>query len=202
MKKIALTMLRRMECDGYIFPADYYEIPGVKKFTDIEYARAYAAEQLSSYAGETIDLYVNGGLSIELLVVLQEAARLEITLTAFHFDRGTGEYVPQPVNWHPVGEQEETAAPELTLCKGRHPGMPENVVFPPVAQEQIFDYAWQEEQAMSVLKAYAGGSAAVYLSGLTPLYLTVLNVAARLNISITFYHYNFDEENYFPQKMG
>ena len=65
----------------------------------------------------------------------------------------------------------------------------------------MFDFSWQEEQAEKVLKTVKQKQVFVYLTGLTQMTLSVLNVAYRLGISVTFLHYDFDTEEYFQQRM-
>ena len=86
MNRLALTERRRMDCDGYLFPADYYEIPGVEEFQDVEAVRIHALEKLKSCEKKLVDLYLNGGLSIEVLAAIQAAARLDIRLNMWHYD--------------------------------------------------------------------------------------------------------------------
>ena len=65
MNRLALTERRKMDCDGYLFPADYYEIPGVEEFQNVEAVRNHAFEKLKSCEKGLVDLYLNGGLSVE-----------------------------------------------------------------------------------------------------------------------------------------
>ena len=89
------------------------------------------------------------------------------------------------------------------LCSGRH-CVEDNqypTIFEIITVDKIFDFSWQEEQVEKVLKKVMKKQIFVYLTGLTQMILSVLNVAYRLGISIIFLHYDVDTEEYFPQNM-
>lgn len=201
--RLALTERRKMECDGYLFPSDYYDIPGVEEFQDLEAVREYACEKLSPYRGEAVDLYLNGGLTIETLTAIWAARKLDISLALWHYDREKDRYVRQELKWRPVpaGRGAKEAAEAIYLCRGRHWGSEENCIFDAIPQDRIFDFQWQEEQAEEVLRDYSHKKIAVYVSGLTSAAVSVLNAAAKEQVSVLWMHHDYDREEYFPQSM-
>ncbi len=203
MNRLALTERRRMDCDGYLFPADYYEIPDVEEFQDIEAVRNHAFEKLKSYEKEPVDLYLNGGLSVEVLVAIQAAARLDIRLNMWHYDCEREIYFCQPLCWKPIpgGNEKETTEEEIVLCQGRHWGAEKKSVFPEIPAEKLFDFQWQEKKAREFLKVWRNQKIRIYLSGLTSAFVSVLNAASQENVSIVWLHYDYDTEDYFPQDM-
>lgn len=201
MVKLALTERRRLECDAYIFPEEYYDIPGVEEFSDLEVVKSYVRKKLEPYAAQSAAIYLNGGLSIELLSCLQIAAELDMNIVVLHYDKNTNQYVPQEVTWKPVEAENCKEADYLTLCAGRHPKVTEEYIFAEVTEDQVLDFTWQAQQAEQVLSRCKDKHVVIYLTGLTSLYISVLNAAARLGIAITFLHYNYDTEEYFPQEM-
>ena len=78
--KIALTEKRKTECDISIFPKEYYDISELCGFQDIHAVRNHAYRVLEPYTGQQVDIILNGGMSIEILCVVQVAAKLNITL--------------------------------------------------------------------------------------------------------------------------
>lgn len=219
--KIALTEKRKTECDNSIFPKDYYDIPEVNEFQNIFAVRNYAYKVLESYAGQQVDVILNGGLSIEILCVIQVAAKLGISLCVLHYDREKDIYVSQKITWNFVSdnmilneknrqayekikkERKDSDIERFILCLGRH-CVEDNqypTIFEIITVDKIFDFSWQEEQVEKVLKKVMKKQIFVYLTGLTQMILSVLNVAYRLGISIIFLHYDVDTEEYFPQNM-
>lgn len=203
MVRLALTELRKMNCDGYIFPADYYDIPGVECFRDLEAVKRHAFEKLKSYQAETADVYLNGGMSMETLAVIQAAARLDIRLNLWHYDREGETYVCQKLCWKPAvrGGEEKEAGEEMFLCRGRHWSPEEKSVFSVIPADKIFDFQWQEEQAGEALKGSRGKKVGICVSGLTSAMVSVLNAAAKEEVSVVCLHYDYDTEEYFPQDM-
>lgn len=203
MNRLALTERRRMDCDGYLFPADYYEIPGVEEFQNVEAVRNHAFEKLKSCEKGLVDLYLNGGLSVEVLAVIQAAARLDIRLNMWHYDCEREIYFCQPLRWKPVshGDEMEKAEEEIVLCQGRHWGREKKSVFAEIPVDKLFDFQWQEERAREFLKVWRNKKIRIYLSGLTSAFVSVLNAASQENVSIVWLHYDYDTEDYFPQDM-
>lgn len=203
MVYLALTKMRRIECDGYIFPEDYYDIPGVNDFQDLKAVKEYSLKKLECFRGEKVDVCLNGGMTVEILAMIQAAAELKIELILWHYDREKEDYVDQKVNWKPVHVSDEDKEPVATvvLCKGRHWSQREKAIFDTIPAERIFDFKWQEEQADQCLRDFKGRRIAIYVSGLTSAAVSVLNAAWREQISVTWLHYDYDREDYFPQCM-
>lgn len=86
----------------------------------------------------------------------------------------------------------------LALCNGRHE-MPTEVggyIFDTI--EDVTDLFAMEEIADKVLDQdlkYLD----LYVTGLTPALIAVLNVCHRNGIMVTLYHFNRETGNYFPQ---
>ena len=206
MACLALTEKRRIPCDGYIFPSEYYEIPGILHFQDLEAVRNYAFEKLKKYQGEPIDIYLNGGMSIEVLTVIQAAVKLDIKISLYHYNREKEKYICQEVLWRPVNDDRGNTIKEadqeaVSLCQGRHWGTERKSIFSIISDEQLFDFQWQELQAEKFLQNYEGKTAVIYLSGLTAAFVSVLNAAVKINVSIIWLHYDHDTEEYFAQNM-
>ncbi len=200
--KISLVKKNSLESfDSGIFPEEYYDIPGVCEYRDIESVKNYACDKLQIYRNQPVELYINGGMAIELLAALQAAAILEMEITVCHRDFDTGVYYQQPVTWRP-GDCAVSASETLfALCNGRHVTAAKKFVFEKVPTERLFDFKWQEETAMQTLSPYRHKSIKIYLTGLKPLCISTLNVAYRLGISVIWLHYDCDREEYFSQRM-
>ena len=204
MAKLALTNRRKMDVDGYIFPEDYYDIPELTGFQDVGAVERYAERKLSNHAGQEVDLYLNGGMSIEMLACVKASAKLAISLNVVHYDNLGDRYVVQPIRWRPQAvrsDRDRAPAEILGLCKRRHADLPGKKIFDTIPDELIFDFSWLDKKAKEVLGEYSGKNVAVYLSGLTSAYLSVLNVASDLGVGVTCFHYDYNTEDYFPQVM-
>lgn len=203
MNCLALTERRQMDCDGYLFPAEYYDIPGLEDFQDLRTVKDYVLEKMKQYQGKAVNVYLNGGMTIETLTVIQAAARLDIQLNLQHYDFEKDAYVCQLLSWRPGargGEREEEEE-ELVLCQGRHWGGEKRAVFQVIPADKLFDFHWQEEQAGEVLKTWSGKKLKICVSGLTSAAVSVMNAAARVGVSVVWLHYDYDTEEYFPQDM-
>ncbi|MCD8023671.1 MAG: hypothetical protein LUF30_12105 [Lachnospiraceae bacterium] len=213
--KIALLRKYSENYELGIFPDEYFDIPGVEYYQDISSVYHFTYAQLQPYCENEVDLYVNGGMAIELLTVIQVSAVLDIRLTVYHRDSQSGDFYAQTVTWHPISQMRKKLAdadiqtqveselePELSLCGGRHFGMAKDVIFEQVSTERIFHFHWQEVCAERVLTPFSGKNVRIYLTGLKPLVISVLNVAGRLGIGVTWLHYDCDREEYFEQRMG
>ncbi len=203
MVYLALTEMRRIACDGYIFPEDYYDIPGVEDFQDLKAVKQYSLKKLERYRGEKVDVCLNGGMTVEILTMIQAAAELDIELTLCHYDREKENYAGQKVCWKPVHvrAEDEESPKTVVLCKGRHWSPAEKAVFDMIPAGRLFDFLWQEEQAGKFLREFRDRKLTIYLSGLTSAAVSVLNAARREWVSVTWLHYDYDKEDYFPQYM-
>lgn len=198
---IGLTEKNSADYDSCIFPGDYYDIPNVEQYQDIEKVTYYAWQKVRKYKDCKVDLYVNGGLSVELLTALCVMEHLNIQNKIFHWDRLKNKYLPQEFLWHPVqkiGKPEK----EIYLCRERHYGMEGESIFDTISEEQRFDFKWQEEQAESVLKEFKDNSLKIYVTGLKSLQISTMNAAYKCNIPITWMHYDYDTERYFAQDIN
>lgn len=204
MARLALTEKRRIDCDGYIFPAEYYDIPGLEDFQDLRSVKDMAFGKLKEYGGQHIDIYLNGGMSIEILAVIQAAAKLDIHIALWEYDCQEKIYVRQEIRWKPADHRGQTGREKgeaVFLCQGRHWNPKQKSVFGLIPAEKIFDFKWQEQQAEEFLEEYRGGAIKIYLSGLTAACISVLNAAYKKDVSVTWLHYNYDMEEYFEQNM-
>lgn len=199
--QLALSEKRKMQCESYIFPENYFDISGVEEFGDFNAVKVYAVEKMSPYANQNVDIYVNSGMSVLALAALQAGISLNTHLRMLNYDCSRKIYLPQTVKWKPLMRKKEKEPFSIALCQRRHKGMPEEAIFEPLNDEQLFDYLWQEEEAKKKLASWSQGEIYVYLSGLTQLSVSVLNAAYSLGISVTFFHYDHDNEDYLPQKM-
>lgn len=198
--KLALTEKRKMNCDAYIFPEEYFDIPGVEEFSDLDAVVQHAAEALEPYENQDVELYVNGGLTSEVLAVIQAAADKNIKVRIMHYDRDRQEYRPQQVVWTKKKHREISKSVVLNLCEGRHI-MPGESIFGRIPSEKIMDFSWQEKFAEEYLSTYEDTELRIYLSGLSQLAVSTLNAAGALGLPVVFFHYNYDTEDYFPQNM-
>lgn len=202
MARLALTEKRRMDVDGYIFPEDYYDIPELKGFQDAGAVMRHAERKLTVYAGGAVDLYLNGGMSIETLACVQAASRLHIHLNILHHDKVRDQYVIQEIRWRPrSGFMDQEPVETLGLCQGRHAGLAKKMIYETIPNERIFDFIWLEQKAAASLVGYRGRNVRVCISGLSSAYLSALNVAADLGIRIIWLHYDYSTEDYFPQEI-
>ena len=202
MVRLALTEKRRMDVDGYIFPADYYDIPALKDFQDTDAVMRHAENKLSIYVGGEVNLYLNGGMSIETLACVLAAGRLHIQLNILHFDKVQDRYVVQKIRWRPQPLFADTGNAEtLGLCRGRHTGPGKRMIYEAIPDNKIFDFAWLEQMAAASLAEYRGRTVKVCISGLSSAYLSALNVAYDLRIRIIWLHYDYSTEDYFPQEI-
>lgn len=198
--QLALTEKRKIRGMDAIFPTEYYDIPGLKSFGDVDAVGCHAFSQMSRYKHSSVDLYVNGGMTVETLAAVQAAGRLEIALRLFQWDREQGQYRPQQVRWRPIGVGHERTE-GVCLFNARHAGALEPGIFDPLPKERLFDFEWQEAWARQMLKDRRGKRLSLYLSGYTPAGISVLNAAFDLKISVTAMHYDNVSECYFPQDM-
>lgn len=189
--QLALSEKRKMQCDSYIFPENYFDIPGAEEFGDFNAVNTYTVKKMSSYANQNADIYVNSGMSVLALAALKAGVFLNIHLRMLHYDCSRKIYLPQAVKWKPLKGKKEKEPISIALCQRRHKGMPEKAIFDfeLLKTEQIFDYSWQEDEARKKLMPWNQGEIHVYLSGLTQLSISVLNAAYALGISVTFFHF-------------
>ncbi len=185
-----------------LFPADYYEIPDISCFQDTGAADRWALKQLSAFAGRQAEFYINGGLAIEMLSALRAMELLAMPVRVFHWDSSRAAYIPQEFCWHP-SQLRPSDTVKFMLCQNRH-CMPESRTifhFQDIPDGKHFDFQWQEQQAEASLASFRGQRAEIYLTGLKTLQVSVLNAASRLEIPVTWLHYDYDTEAYFPQNM-
>lgn len=198
---LALTEKRKISCDGYIYPADLFDIPEIEGYRDLKRIKEYAKEKLAAWSDCRCRVYVNGGLAVELLSLLQAAKELKIELELLHYDLCTGLYCSQELKWKPCDSSEKSDLPEMVLCEGRHCIKTAESIYKELPEDKILDFQWLEKEARKKLQPYQGKTVRIYLTGLSPLYCCVLNVASELGINVIFLHYDYDEEEYFEQPM-
>lgn len=85
----------------------------------------------------------------------------------------------------------------LALCAGRHemPAQIEGCIFDII--EDVTNLQAMEEIACNKLEGCK--SLQLYVTGLTPALIAVLNVCHRNGTLVTLYHFNRDTGDYFPQ---
>lgn len=87
----------------------------------------------------------------------------------------------------------------MALCEGRHsiPQATDGAIFPSVVNPlnvmDLFMTARDVLRGVDVLN--------LYVTGLTPALVAVLNACHYLNITVTLYHYDRDTGNYYPQRV-
>ena len=155
-----------------IYPEDFKDSMVIKGFQDLIGFKKVALEKMKPYAGECVEVLRCGGIAQELLAVIVAADELHINLSIGLMNTETGIYYPQKVTWK-KGKGKKKPDQYFLLCGGRHEI---------VCEKHIF------EQTVGV-----------YLTGLSTLAISTLNAAEKLGISLIFYHYDRDEEEYFPQ---
>lgn len=204
MSNIQLTLSAKRKIPGLeaVFPSDYFEIPELQNFEDLQAVSNYAILKLKQFRGQAIDVFVNAGLMMESFAILKAASVHHIQLRMFHYDSAHDCYVPQEVKWKDFSVEGKLTKKSFALCGNRHLGLPEQSVFETISNDRLFDYSWQEEHAKQILEKYAPCCVDIYLTGLTSLGISALNAAYSLGIPVTVYHYNYDTEAYFPQTMN
>ena len=75
-------------------------------------------------------------------------------------------------------------------------------LFQKIEPDKFFDFHWMEEVVREKLQQYTGNTIGIYVTGLTALLISTLNVAADLEIQINWWHYDLKENDYFLQKMN
>lgn len=197
---LGLTELRKIECDSYIFPDDVFKIPELDEYSDVKTIEKFAYDKLMPYAGEDVSVYINGKLSTELLAVLKAADKLQINLTIGHRNNYDGQYMFQKVRWKSK-DIKTNIDYEYSLCEGRHYVPVEESIYTKIPENKIFDFEWMEVEAKAKLEKHANQCIALYITGLPSLYVSVLNVAHKLGISLICMHYDIDTDEYFPQYL-
>ena len=181
-----------------IYPEDFKDSMVIKGFQDLIGFKKVALEKMKPYAGECVEVLRCGGIAQELLAVIVAADELHINLSIGLMNTETGIYYPQKVTWK-KGKGKKKPDQYFLLCGGRHENVCEKHIFEPIADDKRFDFEWIEKNAEDNLEAYRGQTVGVYLTGLSTLAISTLNAAEKLGISLIFYHYDRDEEEYFPQ---
>lgn len=87
---------------------------------------------------------------------------------------------------------------KIGLCEGRHQMPVEEYIFPQVV-ENPFDFSELEKVVHEKLKDVK--ELDLYVSGLTPVLIAVVNYCVYNAISLTLYHFNLSTEEYVPQKL-
>ena len=90
------------------------------------------------------------------------------------------------------------------LIKSRHSHRDiDNIpaIFEDVTSEQIFDFDLHKKIIHSKLNGNRKETLSLYVTGLTPLLVSVLNYCRLFNISITLYHYDVSSNRYVTQSV-
>lgn len=73
------------------------------------------------------------------------------------------------------------------------------IIFDEVSSEQVFDFDWHKKVIHEKLKGKT--SVIVYVTGLTPLVVSVINYCALFEINLVLYHFNTDTKKYVAQSI-
>jgi hypothetical protein len=73
-------------------------------------------------------------------------------------------------------------------------------IFTEIKNEQIFDFDWHKKIIHQVLSPNLR-ALTLYVTGLTPVLVSVINYCALFNISLTLYHYNVNTNSYVTQSV-
>lgn len=201
--KIGLSLANNWdESDAYIFPNKIEQIPACKGVNDFETLYHYALEKMESYREKEIDLYINSGLSSELLQVIKVAAKLNIKCNLYFWNKDTNEYVKHELIWKPQKKKKKQPVKSLAVCAKRHEALKRlEYIIGEIENENLFNLEWMKEEARNVLKDYKEYHLEIYPTGLTQAYITVLDVAAEFGITTTMMLHDAYKKKYLPVEM-
>lgn len=197
---LGLTSARPVECDFYLYPAQLYNIDGFEEYDDLDTLKRYTHKKLKHLYGREVNLYINGGLLIEILMVILVAEELEMKLHIFHHNRQNGIYCEQELKKR-TKKSATNEVVERSLCSGRHFELTADPIFHEIPVEKIMDFEWMQQIANEELEKLSGKKLKVYITGFTPAMISVWNAAQKYFIELEVLHYNKDTENYFAQKL-
>ncbi len=89
------------------------------------------------------------------------------------------------------------------LVKSRHNHLAINnvpAIFDHVSSEQIFDFDYHKKVIHKKLEGFKG-DLLLYVTGLTPLLISVLNYCRLFNINLVLYHYDNSSDKYLAQTV-
>lgn len=192
-----------MNCTSYIYPSDIYKIEGLEGYEDLERLYQFTEEKMSSYGDSYIEVYLNGGLLIEILAVLVVSQKLDINIHLFHWNRKEGFFLEQPIEYRRTNivKDAPTSIVEMGLCANRHSFDELKYIYEAIEENYIFDFRWLEEQAEKKIRTITGNKLRLYATGLTTALLSVVNVCIRNHICIEVMHFNMESERYFSQEI-
>lgn len=129
--------------------------------------------------------YKQSDVSKKFVVWVDTERTPEALLNAIGEEEG---YYYWPVDSKKVGKFE--------LCKGRHQtpaneAIFENIIEDPTNISKMNYVAWQKIHRYEAIE--------LYVTGITPAVISVLNMAARENITVVLLHYNTKTGEYFSQ---
>lgn len=140
---------------------------------------------------------------MEVISAISAASRLNIDLTCMHWNSVAGTYIAQNVRWkrksQPLGEADHA----FSLCDNRHPNMPPALISK-VNSDQIFDFSYQEQTIRESLRLYKVNKhekLKLYITGLTVLLISVLNVAYDCELDVICMNYDMASKTYLPQNI-
>lgn len=201
--KVGLSMKHWRESGEYIFPMNVKDIPGCNKFGDFDVIYEYALQKMYKYENKEIDLYICAGLSSELLEVIKVANKLNITCNIYYYDKESNGYLCHDrLTWKPQVRKNNAPVVEFAACANRHWGLEDIAcIFETIENDKLFDVVWLREYAREKLEKYSGYHMDLFITGLTQAYVTILNVAAELGITVTALIYDTSIEDYLELNM-
>ena len=73
-------------------------------------------------------------------------------------------------------------------------------LFNGIQNTQMFDFDWHKKIIHSKLKQH-DGDLLLYVTGLTPILISVINYCRLFNIPVVLFHYNTQTDRYVPQSI-
>lgn len=199
---LGLSKKRIIECDDYIFPAEYFDIPGIKGFDDFDSVDRYCNEKMNGISDDDITILVNAGLTLELLAAVKSGTLAGKKISVGIYNKSSGVFeIINSCNALIKDSAEYCSKESMLLCNGRHVVDCGKYIYDVISDEDLYRFEFLEEQAYSKLYAYRGECISVYVTGLSQLVICTLKAAARLDINIVWLHYNHDTEEYVKQVM-
>jgi|LGOV01.1.fsa_nt_gb hypothetical protein len=92
---------------------------------------------------------------------------------------------------------------KYVLVKSRHKHTQLNgtvPIFKQVTNHQIFDFDYHKKIIHNVLEQHTG-ELLLYVTGLTPLLISVINYCRLFKIPVVLFHFNSSTQRYIPQSI-
>lgn len=91
---------------------------------------------------------------------------------------------------------------KYVLVKSRHKHNVINnlpAIFNKIENDKMFNYIYHKKLIHEVLKDKSNTRIFVYVTGITPLLISVINYCKENNIMLILFHYDITEDDYIPQ---